>query len=93
MMPTFPDPGLSEHLIAVSDACGAGFVVAAGHPRSYAREVLLAGVVWPPDVDPSHREEHLSPQYFEQLFGMGFEQYQQMAVWRRQRAKKELKLF
>lgn len=36
----------------------------------YPLKSLLAGVAWPSDVDPSKREQYLSPSEFEKTFGM-----------------------
>lgn len=68
-------------------------VCAAGHPHSYSYCALVCGVLWPEDVDPQAREDHLSPDEFKQVFEMDFEQYSGLPAWKKRVLKQERRLF
>jgi Villin headpiece domain len=59
----------------------------------YPLEALLTGVTWPAKVDPSRREEHLSPAEFFKVFHMDKTEFSKLAHHVRTRLKKEKKLF
>ena len=59
----------------------------------YPLEALLTGVTWPAKVDPSRREEFLSPEEFFKVFHMDKIEFSKLAHHVRTRLKKEKKLF
>lgn len=59
----------------------------------YPLEALLTGVTWPAKVDPSRREEHLSPEEFSQIFHMDKAEFAKLPQHVRTRMKKEKHLF
>jgi Villin headpiece domain len=59
----------------------------------YPLEALLTGVTWPAKVDPSRREEFLSPEEFSKVFHMDKIEFSKLAHHVRTRLKKEKKLF
>ena len=59
----------------------------------YPLEALLTGVTWPAKVNPSRREEHLSPEDFSKVFHMDKTEFSKLAEYVRIRLKKEKKLF
>lgn len=60
---------------------------------AYPYSTLRSGFKWPPDVDPTAREEHLSCTDFLQVFGTSYDAYRQLPLWKRQQLKKESSLF
>lgn len=44
-------------------------------------------------MDPKRREYHLSDEEFQTVFKMTKKQFEQLAVWRRNKLKKEHQLF
>lgn len=64
----------------------------AGH-RSYPYEWLLQGKEWPDDVDPSLRERFLEGPMFMRLFGMKYQDFCQLPLWRQLQRKQEVLLF
>uniref|UniRef100_A0A3Q3AY12 Actin-binding LIM protein 2 n=1 Tax=Kryptolebias marmoratus TaxID=37003 RepID=A0A3Q3AY12_KRYMA len=63
----------------------------------YPYEVLAVThrvkVKLPRDVDRTRLERHLSPEEFQQVFGMTLEQFDRMALWKRNDMKKAAHLF
>lgn len=55
--------------------------------------MLTADVQWPADVDPARREQHLTDQDFETVFGMALGVYQKLPAWKRLQLKKLKSLF
>ncbi|XP_012716895.2 actin-binding LIM protein 2 isoform X16 [Fundulus heteroclitus] len=47
----------------------------------------------PRDVDRTRLERHLSPDEFQQVFGMTLEQFDRLALWKRNDMKKKARLF
>uniref|UniRef100_A0A8C6TI35 Actin binding LIM protein family, member 3 n=1 Tax=Neogobius melanostomus TaxID=47308 RepID=A0A8C6TI35_9GOBI len=47
----------------------------------------------PPDVDRARLERHLSPEEFSQVFGMTVEEFDRLALWKRNELKKQARLF
>ncbi|XP_036407304.1 actin-binding LIM protein 2 isoform X9 [Megalops cyprinoides] len=47
----------------------------------------------PRDVDRTRLERHLSPEDFQQIFGMTIEQFDRLALWKRNDLKKRARLF
>ncbi|XP_069557136.1 dematin isoform X3 [Brachyistius frenatus] len=47
----------------------------------------------PPGVDRTRLERHLSPEVFEQIFGMPIAEFDRMSLWRRNELKKKASLF
>ncbi|XP_047209659.1 actin-binding LIM protein 3 isoform X1 [Girardinichthys multiradiatus] len=47
----------------------------------------------PKDVDRARLERHLSPEEFVQVFGMTIEDFDQLALWKRNELKKQARLF
>ncbi|KAF7694834.1 hypothetical protein HF521_006557 [Silurus meridionalis] len=47
----------------------------------------------PPGVDRTRLERHLSPEEFENLFGMTMEEFDRLSLWKRNEMKKRLSLF
>lgn len=60
---------------------------------SYPYSSLRAGFKWPTDVDPTAREEHLTCTDFLQVFGISYDDYVQLPLWKRQRLKRDNALF
>ncbi|KAI0222161.1 Advillin [Lamellibrachia satsuma] len=56
-------------------------------------EVLQQKDELPDGVDKDHKEKHLSSNDFQTLFKMSYEQFIQMPFWKRERSKKEHKLW
>ncbi|KAL4660934.1 actin-binding LIM protein 2 isoform X6 [Arapaima gigas] len=52
-----------------------------------------ARVKLPRDVDRTRLERHLSPEDFHQVFGMTIEQFDRLALWKRNELKKKARLF
>ena len=48
---------------------------------------------YPKDVDPKRREYHLSDEEFKTVFKMTKNEFEQLAMWRRNKLKKEHQLF
>ncbi|XP_017285805.1 actin-binding LIM protein 2 isoform X3 [Kryptolebias marmoratus] len=65
--------------------------------KVYPYEVLAVThrvkVKLPRDVDRTRLERHLSPEEFQQVFGMTLEQFDRMALWKRNDMKKAAHLF
>ncbi|GBG78658.1 hypothetical protein CBR_g27884 [Chara braunii] len=71
-----------------------GELPASGKPlKVYPYEWLLRGIQWPPDVDPAHREEHLSEKDFVRAFGVSWERFASWPVWRQRLIKQRVSLF
>ncbi|XP_029931776.1 actin-binding LIM protein 2 isoform X2 [Myripristis murdjan] len=47
----------------------------------------------PRDVDRTRLERHLSPEDFQQVFGMTLEQFERLALWKKNDLKKKARLF
>ncbi|XP_030578418.1 actin-binding LIM protein 2 isoform X10 [Archocentrus centrarchus] len=47
----------------------------------------------PRDVDRTRLERHLSPEDFQQVFGMTLEQFDRLALWKKNELKKKARLF
>ncbi|XP_058245298.1 dematin-like isoform X2 [Hemibagrus wyckioides] len=47
----------------------------------------------PPGVDRTRLERHLSPEEFENLFGMTMEEFDRLSLWKRNELKKRVSLF
>ena len=59
----------------------------------YPIEALTKGVQWPKSVDPTKREEYLSPEDFVTVFGMPKNTFTQLATYVKVRLKKEKDFF
>lgn len=59
----------------------------------YPFECLRQGVVWPKNVDPKKRETYLHPDEFATVFGMSYDEYTAIPLFKRERLKKEKGLF
>ena len=57
------------------------------------RRLAGLGHGWPKGVDPTCREEWLSPTEFEAVFGMTFQQFKALPRWRKAMMKREVLLF
>lgn len=66
-------------------------VAQAGVFKLYAYEELVDKC--PPDVDPAHKEQHLSDETFQRLFKMTKSEFERTQKWKQQKIKKDLKLF
>ncbi|GBG34740.1 UDP-N-acetylglucosamine--peptide N-acetylglucosaminyltransferase 110 kDa subunit [Hondaea fermentalgiana] len=60
--------------------------------KTYTAEELLANPP-PPGVDPKFRECYLSEEDFMNIFGISFEEYNNLKDWERERRKKENNFF
>nr|2L3X_A Chain A, ABLIM2 protein [Homo sapiens] len=47
----------------------------------------------PKDVDRTRLERHLSPEEFQEVFGMSIEEFDRLALWKRNDLKKKALLF
>lgn len=47
----------------------------------------------PRDVDRTRLEKHLSPEDFQQVFGMTLDQFDRLALWKKNDMKKKARLF
>ncbi|RXN20164.1 dematin-like isoform X1 [Labeo rohita] len=47
----------------------------------------------PPGVDRTRLERHLSPEEFQNVFGMSIEEFDQLSLWKRNNLKKKVSLF
>jgi hypothetical protein len=66
----------------------------AGRPRCYPLAALRDGVAWPADVDPSAREEWLGGADWAAAFGgLSLVALRALPGWRRERLKREARLF
>ncbi|XP_013872932.1 actin-binding LIM protein 2 [Austrofundulus limnaeus] len=65
--------------------------------KVYPYEVLAVThkvkVKLPRDVDRTRLERHLSPEEFQQVFGMTLEQFERLALWKKNDLKKAARLF
>uniref|UniRef100_A0A1A8NEI5 Actin-binding LIM protein 2 n=1 Tax=Nothobranchius pienaari TaxID=704102 RepID=A0A1A8NEI5_9TELE len=65
--------------------------------KVYPYEVLAvthrAKVKLPRDVDRTRLERHLSPEEFRQVFGMTLDQFDRLALWKKNDMKKKARLF
>uniref|UniRef100_A0A1A7YZ20 Actin-binding LIM protein 2 n=1 Tax=Iconisemion striatum TaxID=60296 RepID=A0A1A7YZ20_9TELE len=65
--------------------------------KVYPYEVLAVThrvkVKLPRDVDRTRLERHLSPEEFQQVFGMTLEQFDRLALWKKNDMKKKARLF
>ncbi|CAN9509827.1 unnamed protein product [Ophioblennius macclurei] len=65
--------------------------------KVYPYEVLAVThrvkVKLPRDIDRTRLERHLSPEDFQQVFGMTLEQFDRLALWKRNDMKKKARLF
>uniref|UniRef100_A0A1A8ADC8 Actin-binding LIM protein 2 n=1 Tax=Nothobranchius furzeri TaxID=105023 RepID=A0A1A8ADC8_NOTFU len=65
--------------------------------KVYPYEVLAvthrAKVKLPRDVDRTRLERHLSPEEFHQVFGMTLDQFDRLALWKKNDMKKKARLF
>ncbi|KPP67111.1 hypothetical protein Z043_114328, partial [Scleropages formosus] len=69
----------------------------AGGREIYPYDMLAvthrARVKLPKDVDRTRLERHLSPEDFQQVFGMTIEHFDRLALWKRNELKKKARLF
>ena len=56
-------------------------------------EQLKTGVAWPPGVGPNEREQWLSNEEFETVFGMPRERFVKLPTWKRATLRKDAELF
>jgi hypothetical protein len=61
--------------------------------RYISYEKLLQGKTWPPGIDPTAREQYLSPKEFQRVFKMNMEDFNKLGKFMRIRLKKEVYLF
>lgn len=73
--------------IRAAEACGQQGT------KALSYEVLKRGALWPPLVDTRHRESYLSTNRFAELFGMKFQAFQLLPVWRQIQLKHRFDLF
>jgi hypothetical protein len=59
----------------------------------YPVEVLRQGSIWPAEVDPTRREEFLSPADFFTVFKMSKDEFACLDKFKRVRIKKDVMLF
>lgn len=62
-------------------------------PTYYPYEALIAGIKWPPAVDPKRREDWLSDDEFVKYFKMSKAEFKNLASFKQERRKKELMLW
>uniref|UniRef100_A0A674MV05 Actin binding LIM protein family, member 3 n=1 Tax=Takifugu rubripes TaxID=31033 RepID=A0A674MV05_TAKRU len=66
-------------------------------PQIYPYEALIVTTRGrnrlPKDVDRTRLERHLSPEEFVQVFGMTVEEFDRLALWKRNELKKQARLF
>uniref|UniRef100_A0A3B3Z1Q4 HP domain-containing protein n=1 Tax=Poecilia mexicana TaxID=48701 RepID=A0A3B3Z1Q4_9TELE len=66
-------------------------------PKVYPYESLIVTTrgrnKLPKDVDRARLERHLSPEEFVQVFGMTVEDFDRLALWKRNELKKQARLF
>ena len=67
--------------------------IVASEEGFYPYASLCVGVKWPPDVDPSQREKHLSAQEFRTVFKMSKEEFAKLPPFVRLRMKKEVGMY
>lgn len=65
--------------------------------KIYPYEALIVTnrirVKLPKDVDRTRLERHLSPEEFQEVFGMSIEEFDRLALWKRNDLKKKALLF
>uniref|UniRef100_A0A3Q3AYG5 Actin-binding LIM protein 2 n=1 Tax=Kryptolebias marmoratus TaxID=37003 RepID=A0A3Q3AYG5_KRYMA len=69
------------------------FFVSQVYPYEVLAVTHRVKVKLPRDVDRTRLERHLSPEEFQQVFGMTLEQFDRMALWKRNDMKKAAHLF
>ncbi|KAG7252255.1 hypothetical protein CRUP_027283 [Coryphaenoides rupestris] len=47
----------------------------------------------PRDIDRTRLERHLSPEDFQMVFGMTLDQFERLALWKKNDMKKQARLF
>ena len=57
--------------------------------RVYPLSMLMAGMQWPADVDPAHRDQYLSNDEFEAVFGMTRAAFGELPQWKGRQLKIE----
>ncbi|CAM9679423.1 unnamed protein product [Laminaria digitata] len=67
--------------------------VASANAAYSFRRLAGSGRGWPKGVDPTRREEWLSPSEFGAVFGMTFEEFKVLPRWRKAIMKREVLLF
>ena len=55
----------------------------------YPLSMLTAGMQWPADVDPAHRDQYLSNDEFEAVFGMTMAAFEGLPLWKGRQLKIE----
>lgn len=55
----------------------------------YPPSMLMAGMQWPADVDPAHRDQYLSSDDFEAVFGMTRSAFEDLPQWKGRQLKVE----
>uniref|UniRef100_A0A4W3HZ56 Actin-binding LIM protein 2 n=1 Tax=Callorhinchus milii TaxID=7868 RepID=A0A4W3HZ56_CALMI len=63
------------------------------YPYEMLAVTLKARVKLPKDVDRTRLERHLSPEEFFRVFGMTIEEFNRLALWKRNDLKKKARLF
>lgn len=59
----------------------------------YTLEQLTSGKDWPSDIDPTQREQYLSEETFQSVFGVSKSEFNAFPAWKKSRLKKEHQLF
>lgn len=68
-------------------------IVIPGNPVSYPYSTLVAGVGWPADVDVSAREMYMCASEFQEVFGMNWDAYYALPMWKRRVLRQQHNLF
>lgn len=76
-----------------SKAGDRGGMAAVSSHVQYPYGSLVADVEWPPDVDPAHRDRHLSEADFQEVLGVSRGAFEKLPAWKRLQMKKAKKLF
>ncbi|XP_067875933.1 actin-binding LIM protein 2 [Heterodontus francisci] len=63
------------------------------YPYEMLAVTMKARVKLPKDVDRTRLERHLSPEEFYQVFGLTIEEFNRLALWKRNDMKKKARLF
>lgn len=96
-----PGPGKNglDHRNANLAPCGADSDASWGtrEYKIYPYDALIVTnrirVKLPKDVDRTRLERHLSPEEFQEVFGMSMEEFDRLALWKRNDLKKKALLF
>ncbi|XP_038600770.1 actin-binding LIM protein 2 isoform X15 [Tachyglossus aculeatus] len=89
--------GMREYKVRGTVRPPAGLSGCARTDKVYPYEMLIVTnrirVKLPKDVDRTRLERHLSPEEFQEVFGMTAEEFDRLALWKRNELKKKALLF